>query len=303
MNIAYAHGGAVHGAPPVSLSLLADWTFDPTFLVPLLLALLYFRGYARYRRRGGRRFGVWRPVLFTLGAAVVALALLSPVDLLADYSFTWHMAQHDLLVLVAVPLLLLGAPFIPVVRGLPLSVRRRFFIPFARQGHVRVAVRFLTRPVVALIAYEATVLAWHLPGFYDLALFNDWAHYGMHLSLIVTGVLFWWNLVTPYPFPSRLHHLLRVLMLFGSAIVNGALSAMIVFSGQVLYGYHFRPGFWGVTMLDDQVIGSGLMWVMGDMLRLLAIMAIFVAYARQENAKEPHMRAAAMGRANAPQGA
>jgi putative membrane protein len=304
MSLAYAHGGAPHGLtagslappPPPQVSLLTDWSFDPIFLVPLLLAVLYFKGYLRYRRRGGRHFPLWRPLLFTAGVAVVALALMSPIDLLADYSFSWHMAQHDLLVLVAVPLILLGAPFIPVVRGLPLAVRRRWFIPFARHGAVRGVVRTLTRPLVALALYELTVLAWHVPGLYDRALFNEWAHYGMHLSFIVTGVCFWWNVVTPYPFPSRLHHLLRILMLVASAIVNGGLSAMIAFSESVLYGYQFRPGFWGLTMLDDQVIGSGLMWVMGDMLRVLAITIIFAAYAMQEDAREPHRRSSGRSR-------
>jgi putative membrane protein len=288
MNLAYAHGLVPHDAPPPHISLLTDWSFDPTFLVPLLLALLYFKGYLRYRRRGGRLFPAWRPVLFTLGVTVVGLALMSPIDVLADYSFTWHMAQHDLLMLVAVPLILLGAPFIPVVRGLPRSVRRKLFIPFARQSAVRGAARFLTRPLVALVLFELSVVAWHVPGIYDAALFNNWTHLGMHATFIFLGVLFWWHIVTPYPFPSRLHHFLRIGMLVASSIVNGALSATIAFSDQVLYGYEFRPGFWGLTMLDDQTIGSGLMWVMGDMLRLTAISIIFAAYALRENAKEPH---------------
>lgn len=292
MNLAYAHGGVDHTVSPAAVSLLTDWAFDPTFLVPLLLAVLYCKGYVRYRRRGGRHFPAWRPLLFTVGLAMLAVALMSPVDLLADASFTWHMVQHDVLMLVALPLLLLGAPFIPVVRGLPAGLRRRVFIPFARQGAVRAVVRFITRPVVALVLYEGTLLLWHLPAFYDAALFNPWAHYAMHLSFIVTGLCFWWNLVTPYPFPSLLHPLLRVLMLFASSVVNSGLSAMIVFSDSVLYGYETQPGFWGLTMLTDQEIGSGLMWVMGGMLRLAAITAIFITYAVQENAKEPALQAA-----------
>ena len=288
MNLAYAHGGVEHsaGAAP-HISLLADWSFDPIFLVPLLVALLYFKGYLRYRRRGGRRFPPWRPLLFTAGVSVVAIALMSPVDLLADYSFTWHMAQHDLLMLVAVPLILLGAPFIPVIRGLPLPVRRYVFIPVARHGAVRGVLRFVTHPLAALVLFEASVVAWHVPGLYDAALFGPWVHYGMHLSFFATGVCFWWHIVTPYPFRSRLHHFLRIGMLVASSIVNGTISALIVFADKVLYGYEFLPGFWGLTMLDDQAIGSGLMWVMGDMLRLAAISIIFGAYAMQEEAKEP----------------
>jgi cytochrome c oxidase assembly factor CtaG len=295
MTLAYAHGIDVLGVRPVAeaaaahapqLSLLLEWTFDPTFLVPLLLALLYFRGYVRYRRRGGRRFPAWRPALFTLGVLVVGIALDGPIDVLSDESFTFHMVQHDLLMLVAVPLILLGAPFIPVIRGLPAGLRRRWFVPLARRGPLRSAAMFLTRPLVGLVLFEATVVAWHVPGLYNAALDNEWIHYGEHLMFVVTAVCFWWNIVTPYPFPSRLHTFLRMAMLVASAVVNGALASMITFAGQVLYGYGELHGFWGMSMLEDQNLGGLLMWVMGDMLRLTAITVLFAVYAQRENAKE-----------------
>ena len=307
MNLAYAHGlspegmvgahdaltEAAHAWAGPHVSLLTDWSFDPTFLVPLLLAVLYFKGYVRYRRGGGRRFPAWRAVLFALGVAVVGIALMSPIDMLADYSFTFHMVQHDLLMLVAAPLILLGAPFIPVIRGLPMGLRRRWFVPAARRGPLRVAAKFLTRPLVALVLFEATVVAWHLPGLYNAALFNNAVHYGMHFSFIATAILFWWHIVTPYPFPSRLHYFLRMAMLVASAIVNSFLAALIAFSGTVLYGYGARHGFWGLSPIDDQSIGGVLMWVMGDMLRLGAITVLFAVYVARENAKEPHARQAA----------
>jgi len=301
MTLAFAHGGIELGAGEVAqaaaggaagpwqgphVSLLTDWTFDPVFLIPLALALLYFKGYLRYRRRGGRRFPAWRPVLFGLGIALVALALLSPIDTLADYSFTFHMLQHDLLMLVAVPLILLGAPFVPVVRGLPPGLRRRLFVPLARNGLVRHGVLFMTRPLVGLVLFVFTVVAWHVPGLYDAALHNEWVHYGEHLSFIVTALCFWWHIVTPYPFPSRLHTFLRMLMLVASAIVNEALCAMIVFAPTVLYGYGALQGFWGFTMLEDQNLGALIMWIMGDLLRLGVISILFALYAQQENAKE-----------------
>jgi cytochrome c oxidase assembly factor CtaG len=166
------------------------------------------------------------------------------------------------------------------------------FIPLARRGPVRQGAIFLTRPVPALMAFEFSILVWHIPGFYDAALFNQGIHYGQHASFILGGMLFWWNLIRPYPFVSRLHPLLRIAMLFAASVVNGGLSALIVFSGEVLYGYQQHPGFWGLTMLMDQEIGSALMWVMGGMWRLAAITLIFVAFAYEENAKEPGIRAA-----------
>ena len=295
MNTAHAHGGTGHPAPggisPGGSSLDEfswwEWTFDPVFLIPLLLAVLYFRGYFAYRLRGGRVFPSWRPPLFALGVMVLAVALLSPIDKLADHSFTWHMVQHDLMTLIGVPLLLLGAPFIPVIRGIPAALRRAVFIPLAKNRLLRSAAWWLTHPLVAVVLFELTLLFWHFPPLYDRALFSEGMHYGMHSSFIFTAMLFWWNLINPHPFPSRLHLLLRMLMLFGSSVVNTALSSIITFSPTTLYGYELLPGFWGLTMQEDQFIGGALMWSMGAMLRLAAISILFFVYVRQENARNP----------------
>ena len=235
----------------------------------------------------GRIFPAWRPLLFMMGLGVIGVALLSPIDLLADRSFIWHMAQHDLITLVGAPLLLLGAPFIPVVRGLPAVLRRSIFIPLARNPVVRWLALKGTHPLVALIVFELNLLFWHFPPIYDRALFNEGMHYVMHTSFIVTALAFWWNLVSPFPFSYRLHPLLRMLMLFGSSVVNTALSSIIAFSEGVLYGYQSLPGFWGLTMRQDQFVGAILMWMMGALLRLGALTIIFVLYASDESRKEP----------------
>ena len=287
MNIAYAHAAGDPAHAVTWTSLITAWSFDPAFLVPLVLAILYFRGWWVYRLWKSRRLRRWRPVAFVSGLVVIALALLSPIDRLADHSFTWHMAQHDLLMLLGIPLLLLGAPFVPVVRGLPRGFRRRAFIPFAKQRGVRAFLAFVTRPPIALAFFETSILLWHFPAFYDAALSHAGIHYLEHFCFVFAGIAFWWHIVTPYPFPSRLHHLLRVLMLVASAIINTALSAMVAFADQALYGYSLMEGFWGLTMLQDQHIGAGLMWVLGGMMRLGAILIILAIYASQEEAKEP----------------
>ena len=286
MNNAHAHQGADQVLAP-GWSLLAEWTFDPVFGIPLLLAVLYGRGYLTYRRRGGRVFPARRPFLFTLGLGVMAVALLSPVDLLAGHSFIWHMVQHDLITLVGAPLLLLGAPFIPVVRGLPVVVRRVVFIPLARNRAVRWLAVTLTRPLIAIVLFELNLLFWHFPAAYDRALSNEAMHYAMHASFILTSLAFWWNLVSPFPFSYRLHPLQRMLMLFASSVVNTALSSVITFSPGVLYAYQALPGFWGLSMREDQFVGGFLMWSMGAMWRLGALSIIFAFYAREESRKEP----------------
>lgn len=310
MTLAYAHGLetpsfsevahsaarlATHAGPWTGPHIsLFDWSLDPTFLVTFVLAVLYFKGFVRYRRQGGRQIPIWRAVLFGTGVAVIGIALMSPIDVLADYSFTFHMLQHELLMMVGAPLILLGAPFIPVVRGLPAGFRRRWFIPFARWRPARWVATRATRPLVALIIFEAVIVLWHMPLFYNLALYNDVIHDGlMHPSFVIAAMLFWWHIITPYPFRSRLHMFLRMAMLVASAIVNGAVGSLIALSSSVLYGYGQLRGFWGVSMLQEQHLGGLLMWIMGDMLRVVAITILFAVYVARENAKEPYARSAA----------
>lgn len=292
MTIAYAHAGLDHVHHVGGISLLTDWTFDPTFLVPLLAAILYFRGIRRYRRRGGQRFPVWRQVFFGAGVLWSFVALDSPVDTLADWSFSWHMIQHELLMVFAVPCLLLGTPFLPVVWGLPEGFRRRVFIPFARSRAVQAVLKTLTHPVAGLLAYTALVWLWHLPRFYDAAYRNDAIHYGQHFAFVVGAFLFWWNIVTPYPFPSRINVFLRILLVILSEVPNIALSALITFADTVIYAYKELPGFWGLTMLEEQQLGGLLMWVgFGASIRLIAALAVLAVYVREEEAKEPRKRA------------
>jgi len=290
MSVAYAHtlGDALAQPLPHGLELLLAWTVDPTFLVPLAVAILYFRGLRAIRREGRGGFARWRPVLLLLGVVLAGVALLSPVDLLADYSFTWHMIQHMLIAQVSVPLILLAAPFLPVIRGLPERFRRVAFIPFARHPEVQRFFRAFTSPIMAFVCYVVALWAWHLPGLYDAALENDFVHYFEHFCFVVTSVQMHWHVVNPYPFRSRMHYLVRAAFLFVITVQNSALGALITFSDDVLYAYARLESFWGLSMMDDQLMGGLLMWVGGGMMHLFVIMAVLIVYAGEEERKEPH---------------
>lgn len=286
---AFAHSAA-QGVPPHhggAPGLWLDWSFDPTFLLLLALAALYFRGLARHRRAGRALLPGWRPWLFALGVATFALALLSPIDALADLSFAWHMAQHMLLVLVAPPLFLLGAPFVPVVRGLPARFRRRVFVPLARQPGVRWFFINVTRPWVGLPLYVVTLWGWHHPLLYDGALHNAALHYLEHFCFVVSAVFFWWNVVSPHPFRSRLGYGPRMAYLFAAMLQNNALGALISFSTSALYAYKAMGGFWSLTAEDDQLIGGLLMWLGGAMMHVLAFTVILILLASQHERPNP----------------
>jgi cytochrome c oxidase assembly factor CtaG len=297
MNIAYAHGALDHVHHVGGIDWLVNWTFDPTFLIPLIAAILYFRGIRHYRRQGGKRFPWWRQAFFAGGVFWVFVALDSPVDTLSDWSFTWHMIQHELLMVVAVPCILLGTPFLPVVWGLPEGFRKHVFIPFARSRAVQAVLKTLTHPVAGLLAYIGFVWGWHMPRLYDAALFNNYIHLGEHFSFVVGALLFWWNIITPYPFSSRINVFLRLLLVILSEIPNIGLSALITFSDHVIYGYKLLPGFWGLDMLDEQQLGGLLMWVgFGATIRLIAAITVLAVYFQEEETKEPWKKAALAAR-------
>jgi cytochrome c oxidase assembly factor CtaG len=290
MPLAYAHasGEAAASVPPQGTELLLAWTFDPTFLVPLAIGWLYFRGLRAFQQHRRSPFRPWRLFSLTLGVAGAGLALVGPVDRLADFSFAWHMGQHMLIAQVSVPLILLGAPFVPVIRGLPARFRWHTFVPFAQNWAVRRFFLAAIHPVVAFVCYVGALWAWHYPPAYDLALRNEMAHYFEHFCFVATSMQMHWHIVNPYPFRSRLHYLVRAAFLFVVTMQNGALGALITFSDQALYGYGRLESFWGLTMAEDQIVGGLLMWVGGGMMHLAVILIILIVYAVEEERKEPH---------------
>ena len=153
--------------------ILTAWNWEPTALAGLgLLGGLYAAGCLRSRGRRGRLVPWWRPTLFYAGLFTLLLALVSPIDALGDHLFFMHMIQHSLLIMVAAPLLVLGAPIISMLRGLPRSFRRRVVAPLARASALRWALTVLTLPRVAFVFFFGSVWVWHIPALYDEALRN-----------------------------------------------------------------------------------------------------------------------------------
>ena len=243
MSIAYAHAGEVH----LGLSwtdLLTHFTLDPVFLPPMvLLVWLYLRG-LRLRRERRMILPTWRVVCFGAGVVALALGLFSGLDILAESSFTGHMIQHMLIMQVGTPLLLLGAPFLPVVRGLPRVLRWKAFVPMANARWVRGPVLMLFRPVPAFAVYALVFAFWHLPGFHNAAIRSDFFHYLQHASFGLGSLFFWWNLISPYPFTTRLNPFMRVGWLFLISVVNTAVSSVVTWSRGCFTTTRIRSGIW-----------------------------------------------------------
>jgi cytochrome c oxidase assembly factor CtaG len=255
---------------------LASWRLDPWVVVSLLLAGgRYARGWLLLRRRGSRRFDGWRLAAFLGGLASLFVALASPLEPFAALLLVVHMMQHLLLMLVAPPLLWLGEPLLPLVRGLPGPLRRGWAVPLLGEPALRALGRRLTALPVAGGLFVGSTWLWHVPGLYELALRSPGWHRAEHACFFGTALLFWWPVVQPYPSRARGSRwaLLPYLVLAG--VQGTVLSAILTFSDRVLYpSYEAVPRLGGLSALGDQAAAGVLMWVPGSLVLLLPLVVL-----------------------------
>jgi cytochrome c oxidase assembly factor CtaG len=258
---------------PTLDAFLRSWPFDPWLLLALsLTAVVYLRGWLILHGRDARRWTGGQPAAFLGGLAAVFLALASPVEPFAALLLQVHMVQHLLLMMVAPPLLWLGAPTFPLLRGLPQPVRVYWVAPLLRSAALRRLGERLTHPGFALALYTGTTWVWHAPAVYDLALRSPGWHRLQHVCFLVTALLFWYAVIRPYPSRPRWSRWLLLPCLLLADVQNTALSALLTFSGKVLYPYYTEiPRLGSLSALEDQSAAGVIMWVPGSIAFLLPL--------------------------------
>jgi putative membrane protein len=255
--------------------LFIDW--EVPWLVTSELAvitLIYVRGWGRIRRTRPAQFPAWRLATFLGGIAALFVAVASPLDTFSESLLFMHMAQHFVLMSIAPPLIVFGAPMVPILRGLP-----RWFIRMVRplfvSGVLHSAGRFLTRPRVAWLAMNAAYLGWHTPRAYEFALSSENWHNFEHACFFFTNLMFWWPIIRPWPSRMAQSRWLLIPYLLLADVVNTGVSAFLCFSGRLLYpSYGAVPRPFGFGALDDQVAAGAFMWVCGSMVYLIPAVAI-----------------------------
>lgn len=252
---------------PVTRAALESFRFDPWVVVPLaVLAAVYVRGWLAVHRQMPARFGAARLAAFLCGIAVLLVAVASPLDAFAGLLLTAHMVQHVLLTMVAAPLLLLGAPQVPLLRGLPARLVREALGPFLAAPELRSFGRELAHPVVALLVFVTTMWGWHLPALYELALRAPAWHALEHVSFLAAALLFWWPVVEPWPSVARWPRWTVIPYLMLADLSNTVLSSLFAFSERVLYpAYAAAPRLGGIDAAEDQAIAGAIMWVTGSL--------------------------------------
>jgi cytochrome c oxidase assembly factor CtaG len=231
-----------------------------------------------------RGWPVWRTALFLLGLIALLAALASPIDTIALELFSIHMVQHMLLLAVAAPLLLAGAPVRPLLRGLPVTLRHSVVRALARNTAFRVLLHVLRQPLVAAALYVVGLYAWHVPALYDAAVENPTIHVIEHTWFFGTALLFWSVVIDPVPFRATLPYAARIpfLLLVGAA-QNTILGGLLAFSDRLYYAhYATTTAAYGLDPVTDQHLGGAIMWVPGDLIFLAAASFSFFLWLQSE---------------------
>jgi putative membrane protein len=259
------------------------WPVPPTVLLGCLVAeILYFRGWRllvkaeqakRTASSGKYQWGswFWRGTSF-LGAMVAfLLAASAPIDILSSRLFWVHMIQHLLFLVVIAPLLVAAAPLLPLWLGLPRRARKLVKVavkPNAWRAFYQAGQWLQQQPVIACGLLIIGTWAWHWPPLYDLALTNYAIHdWGEHVTFLAVSIIFWAQVIPSPPFHPRLGYLGRLGIVGIATVQNVVLAALLGFAQVPLYApyAHLLQGPGGLSALQDQQLGAGIMWTFGDL--------------------------------------
>jgi cytochrome c oxidase assembly factor CtaG len=244
-----------------------SWTFEPGAIA--LIAVLggaYIARWRRVRERHGRiSVSGWRLVSFLGGLLALAIALISPVDRLAEQAFTMHMVQHVLLLDIAPIGMICG-----LTRVLLRPVTKRLQAVEHKAG-------LLAHPIFAVVAYVGFMWLWHVPALYDAALNHSLVHRLEHVCFLSIGALYWWHLLGPIRSRHRLSAMGAVVYMVSTKLFVGLLGIALTFTPDALYAfYRHQPPIWGLTPIEDESLAGGLMALEQSIVMGIALVWLFV---------------------------
>lgn len=279
-----AHPGHVHEGSP-------GWTLDLSVTLPLAIALaLYAIGWLRLhaRSRRGQARLQREGLLFLTGWVVLSGALVSPLHEAGERSFTAHMIEHELIMLVATLFLAVSRAGPVLLWGLPAPARPAV-ARLNRALGLEAAWRALTTPIVATVLQAAALWLWHAPALFDRALASEGWHVAQHLSFFLTSLFFWRAMADA---EARSRAGVAATCLFVTATVGAALGALMALSSSPWYAGYAAMGMtpYGLTPEQDQQLAGLIMWIPGGVVHLGAALAVLYRWLKPEEA--PHAVAA-----------
>ncbi|MCI0394124.1 MAG: cytochrome c oxidase assembly protein [Chloroflexi bacterium] len=282
---------------PVLRAFLASWDWRIDVILVLVTAgTLYLTGWLRLRRRaaGKERHSQWqmaagwRPVAYLGGLTLLALALMSPLDVLGSQLFFLHMIQHLVMIMLVPPLLLLANPLPFFLWGLPASLRPKVGGPlFGRASPFRYGLRQFTGPALVWFLFVACLWGWHEPMAYNAAQDDGLVHDLEHITFFGTSLLFWWHVVGAGPRVHRPFSAIGRIIYLASAIPPSMVAGVVIaFARTPIYShYEAMPRLWGISVLSDQQLAGIMMWVPGGLIYIVAILILAGRWLQREQEK------------------
>jgi putative membrane protein len=258
------------------------WATDPLGIAFVVVAgALYALGLGRLWRSAGRAVRAREAWCFLAGVCVLAAALASPLHSLGGTLFVAHMTQHMLLMVVAAPLMVLGAPGLTALWAAPAAVRRRIGAAL-RSPWLRGPWRAVSAPAAAWAIHAAALWLWHAPALYERSVASPAVHTAQHVSFLGAALLFWW--VAFHGRGGRREAAgVSLVYLFTTAVHASLLGALITFAGEPWYGvYGERASVWGLSPLEDQQLGGLVMWVPAGVVYVATFLSRFHGWIREE---------------------
>ncbi|MDO8186778.1 cytochrome c oxidase assembly protein [Conexibacter sp. JD483] len=245
----------------------ASWNFAPGVVIALLTyAAVYVWRWRQCRTPDEPHPPeVWRLLVFLLGIAILAIALMSPVDTLGEQILAMHMVQHMLLLDVAPILIILG--FTKVLLR-----------PATRWIHkVETRVWLLAAPIFAVFFYTAAMWVWHIPALYNAAAEHSGVHVLEHLTFSTAGFLYWWHLLSPVSTRLRRDGMTPIVYMLSTKVTVGFLGILLTFAPEAIYEfYENQPEFWGLSPTSDQALAGAIMAIEQAVVMGIAIAFLFV---------------------------
>jgi putative membrane protein len=266
---AIAHGDDVHTSGLI-------WTFDPWIVLPIvLMSVCCIWGRLKLSRRARRSLPLrWQDLFFCGGIMTLAGALISPLHWLGEHLFTFHMIEHEIVMAISAPLIVLARPIGFLLWGLPKRARcgvgRVIKASFIRSSWDR-----CTGPTSATVIHGVAIWGWHLPLLFDAAVTNTALHRLQHFSFFATAVLFWWAVVWKSDRGAAAWHL------FLTMLHTSLLGALMALAPRVLYIAQTQTAStWGLTPLEDQQLAGMIMWVPAGTVYAAVAMTMFALWVR-----------------------
>lgn len=271
------------------------WSWPPYIVVPLFATgILYAIGLLKMRQRLPK-LDHWGILSFAGGWLSLLIALDSPIHEISEQLFWVHMTQHEILMLIAAPLLVLSRPAVPFLWALPARWRERFADIATAPVSKRVWIA-LSAPLAAWLLHGTALWVWHAPRLFAATLSSEAVHAAQHVSFLGSALLFWWALLHNHG--RRLGYGGAVVYVFTTAIHTSVLGALLTFAPRAWYSpYLATAPAWHLTALEDQQIGGLIMWIPAGVLLTLIGLGLLVKWLQESQRRWEYTQTAAFLRA------